>query len=250
MNRKLSEPFLTAYKKIEELQKHDRYQAAYVFGSLVRGEQDKNSDLDVMVIVDSKNDCKEINHPIINGLKLDLTFRSLDQIRKINEDIVQKGERIPMITESIIVFDKTGGLTKLKREFKNIKRKKAGKKDFQQIQFMLYHADNKSKRNLDADKATALLAMGINISEILKFHYHINGKWWLSNKRLLPDLRNWDPKMAKLIEKFVATTEVKIKYKHWSQILEHVAKPLDGRKEISEINCNCEVCREDLKLLQ
>ncbi len=246
----MNEPFLSAYKKVEELQKYDRYQAAYVFGSLVRGEQDKNSDLDVMVIVDSKNNCKEINHPIINGLKLDLTFRSLDQIRKINEDIVQKGERIPMITESIIVFDKTGGLTKLKREFKKIKRKKANKKDFQQIQFTIYHADNKAKRNLNDDKTTALLAMSININEILKFHYHINGKWWLSNNRLLNDMRSWDPKIVKLIEKFVEENKVNKKYKLWSKILDHVAKPLGGRKEIKDINCDCRVCREDLKLLQ
>lgn len=249
MNQKLSEPFLSAYKKIEDLQNHDRYQAAYIFGSLVRGEHDKNSDFDVMVIIDSENDCKEINHPIINGLKLDLTFKSLDQIRKLNEEIVQKGERIPMIAESIIVFDKNGGLTKLKNEFKNFKRKKASKKDFQQIQFMLYHANNKAKRNLDDDKSTALLAMGININEILKFHYHINGKWWLSNKRLLPDLRNWDPKMAKLIERFVTTTEVKTKYKYWNQILDHVAKPIGGRQEIKDINCNCKTCKADLKLL-
>ncbi len=249
MKQKFSEPFHSAVKKIEDLQKYNRYESAYIFGSLVRGEHDKNSDLDVMIIVTAENDCKEINHPIVNGLKLDLTFRSLEQIKKMNEDIAQKGERIPMIAESIIVFDKTGGLTKLKNEFKNIKRKKAGKKDFQQMQFMLYHADNKAKRNLEDDPATALLAMGININEIIKFHYHINGKWWLSNKRLLPDLRSWDPKMAKLIEKFVVEINVKRKYKLWSQILDHVAKPIGGRKEIKDINCKCKTCKADLKLL-
>lgn len=47
---------------------------------MVRGEQDKNSDFDVIVAVDKDNDCKEINHPIIKGLKLDISFRSLKQI--------------------------------------------------------------------------------------------------------------------------------------------------------------------------
>lgn len=245
---KLREPFLTAYRKIEELQKCDRYQSAYIFGSVVRKEQDKNSDLDVMVIVDEDNNCKEINHPIINGIKLDITFRSLAQIKEINDDVVKKRERLPMLAESIIVFDKNGELKKLKQIYSNM-RPKATPEDFQQIHFMLYHSDNKAKRNLESDKTTALLALSININDILRYHYHINGKWWLSNKRLLPDLRQWDLKMAKLVEKFVSTSQVDKKYKLWSQILDHVAKPIGGRKEISEINCNCETCKKDLTLL-
>lgn len=249
MRQTFPEPFESAVKKIKELQKEDRYQAAYIFGSLVRGEQTKDSDLDVMVVVDKENDCNEINHPIINGIKLDISFRSIEQIKKMNEDVVKKGERLPMIAESIILFDKIGELTNLRKKYKNIKRKKATKKDFQQIHFMLYHADNKAKRNLKDDKYTALLALSINLNDILKFHYYINGKWWYSNKRLLSDLRIWDPTMAKLVEKFVITNDVGKKYKVWSKILDHVAKPIGGRKEISEINCNCRACREDLENL-
>lgn len=248
MKKTFSEPFHSAIQKVKDLQKDNRYQSAYLFGSVVRGEQDKNSDLDVMVIVDRENDCKEINHPIINGVKFDITFRSIEQIKKINEDVEEKGERLPMIAESIIIFDKTGELTKLKKRYKT-KRKKATPKDFQQIHFMLYHADNKAKRNLKDDKYTALLALSINLNDILKFHYHINGKWWLSNKRLLNDLRTWDQKMARLVERFVTTNDVDKKYKVWTQILDYVAKPIGGRKEIADINCNCKVCKRDLKNL-
>lgn len=249
MKQRLSEPFLSAYKKLEELQKHKRYLAAYIFGSVARGEQNKDSDFDVIVVTDKDNDCKEINHPIISGLKLDITFRSFKQIEKDNMEVAEKGRRIPMIAESIIVFDKTGETTKLRKKLKNIKRKRATKKDFQFMQFLIYHADNKAKRNLTQDKYSSLLSMNINVNEILDIHYHINGKWWLSNKRLLPDLRKWDPKFAKLLEKFVSTTDVKTKYKYFSKIIDHVAEPMGGRKEIYEMNCNCKVCKEDLKLL-
>lgn len=249
MGIELPEPFLSAYKKVESLQKYDRYLGAFVFGSVVRGEQDKNSDFDVIVAVDQDNNCKEINHPIIKGLKLDISFRSLKQIEEMDDAVFKNGERIPMLAESIIVFDKTSKLTRLRNKFKKAKPRKASQEDFQQIHFMLYHSDNKAKRNLDSDKATALLALSININDILKYHYQINGHWWLSNKRLLPDLRKWDPKMAKLVEKFVSTSQVDKKYKLWSQILDLVAKPIGGRKEISEINCTCKICRKDLKLL-
>jgi hypothetical protein len=143
------------------------YIGAFIFGSVVRGEHDKDSDFDVIVAVDKYNDCKEINHPIIKGLKLDISFRSLKQIKEMDDAVVKKGERLPMLAESIIVFDKTGKLTKLKNKFKNVKPKKASQKDFQQIHFMLYHSDNKARRNLEGDKATALLALSTNINDIL-----------------------------------------------------------------------------------
>jgi len=55
--------------------------------------------------------------------------------------------------------------------------------------------------------------------------------------------------MAELIEQFVSTSKVDKKYELWSQILDYVVKPIGGRKEISDINCNCEVCKKDLALL-
>jgi hypothetical protein len=55
--------------------------------------------------------------------------------------------------------------------------------------------------------------------------------------------------MATLVEKFVSTSHVDKKYEFWSQILDYVARPIGGRKEISEINCKCEVCRNDLRHL-
>lgn len=249
MNKKINEPFLTAYKKIKNMKKYNRYLGAYIFGSVARGEQNKDSDLDVIVLTNKGNNCKEINHPVINGVKLDISFRSLKQIQKDNEDMLTKGDRIPMIAESIIVFDKTGGLAKLRKKFKNLKRKKATKKDFQMIHFMLHHSDDKAKRNLRSDKATALLAMSINLNDILKFHYHIHGKWWVSNKRMLTDLRKWDKEIASLVEKFVSTSSVNQKYKLWTKVLNHVAEPIGGRKQIDEINCKCKTCQKDLIVL-
>ncbi len=241
----LKEPFLSVYKKIEDIQKYDRYIAAYIFGSVARGEQNINSDFDVMVVISEDNNCSEINHPIINGIKLDITFGSLAKIKEINDEVVKKGERMPMLAESIIVFDKTGELKQLKKTYSTT-RPKAKANDHQHIHFMLYHSDNKAKRNLENDKATALLALSININEVLKYHYHINGRWWLSNKRILADLRIWDPEMAELLEKFVSTSDLDNKYALWSGILDHVAKTIGGRKVISDINCNCENCKKDL----
>src|SRR3989344_8562376 len=124
-----------------------------------------------------------------------------------------------MIAESWIIFDKTGSLTKLRRRAQKVRPKKANPKDYQHIQFMAYHANSKAEKYLVSNPISALLSMGININDILKNHYKIQGKWWVSDKRLLGDLKKWDPRLEVLLKRFASTNEVKKKFAVWSKII-------------------------------
>lgn len=243
---KVNDVFLNAYKQVENLAKYERYLGAFIFGSVARGEENEKSDLDVIVMVDGENNCSVVSHPVVNGIKLDISFHSFEQIKQDNEKMLQKNERIPMIAESIIVFDKTGKLEELKKQNGSKKRKKLSEEDLKFIKFMIYHTDNKARRNLDDDPLTALLAMNVEIHEILKFHYKINRRWWLSNKRLLNDLKGWDIDLASLVRNFLLENDVERKYSLWLEILDHVAKPVGEWRQIEDMNCDCETCREDL----
>src|SRR3989344_4601596 len=245
--KSLPEKFQPAYKKVKQLEFEDRYLGAFIFGSLARGDSTEDSDFDVKVVVDQYNPCKNINHPVINGVKLDITFQSFNQLKEFTEQEIKKAERIPMIAESRIIFDKTGNLTKLRRRVQKTMPKKANPKDYQHIQFMVYHANSKAEKYLKSSPESALLSMGININDILKNHYEIQGKWWVSDKRLLSDLKKWDPRLGILLKKFATTSEVKTKFAVWSKIIDHILKPIGGKQPISKNNCNCEVCKEDLK---
>lgn len=238
-----------AIDKIKSLSKYDNYLGAYVFGSVARGNTSINSDLDVNIVTVEDNPCPNINHPFLGGIKLDLNYLSIEQLKKLTKEQTQKNERISWIAESLIIFDKTGELKRMKREAQKVKPVKATKKDYQWIQFLVYHADDKAKRNLEADPYTALLAMSLNVNDILKFYFHINGKWWISNKRLIPELRMSDPKLADLLEKFVATSEVQTKYRYWSEIIDYVLEPIGGRENITENNCTCKNCQKQLSIL-
>jgi hypothetical protein len=176
-------------KKIMDLQEHEEYIGAFIFGSVARGDTTKESDFDAVVIVRRKEFCGNVNHPFINGVKLDISFHTYGQFLKNTLQELSKAERIPILSESTIIFDKTGKLTRLKQKLQKTKPKKVTPKDYQHIQFMVYHANDKAERYLDTDPATALLSMGVNINEILKFHYSLQNRWWVSNKRLLNDLR-------------------------------------------------------------
>ncbi|OGD78680.1 hypothetical protein A2368_02085 [Candidatus Collierbacteria bacterium RIFOXYB1_FULL_49_13] len=246
---KIPKRFVPAYEAIDKLKGKDRYLAAFVFGSVARGEAGEDSDLDVKVIVDCDSACKAINHPVIGGAKLDISFESFEQLRQFTKEEITRGSRIPMLAESIIVFDRTGELAKYKTEVVKASPKELEQKDKQWIQFMVYHADNKAERLAKTDPAGALLAMGINVNEIIKFHYQINRKWWVSNKRMMNDLRTWDMAMATQLEKFVSTRDVGEKFSLWTEIVEHVLRPLGGRLAIAENNCGCEVCKEDLEAM-
>src|SRR5579884_1597824 len=114
---------------------------------------------------------------------------------------------------------------------------------------MFYHGNNKVKRNLRTDPTTALLAMHVGLNDFLKYHYQLQRRWWVSSKRMLADLRSWDPQLAQLVESFVVACNVQTKFQFWSAIIDHILTPLDGRQPIAENNCTCEVCNKDLSMI-
>ncbi len=241
--------FTRAYAAIASLRTRPRYQAAFIFGSVAEGTSNQHSDLDVKVIVDADNLCENINHPGFDDYKLDITFRSMKQIEEFTEEEILSGEREPNLARAVLVFDKTGQLTALQRRVQGIKPKKYTNKDHKFVQFMIYHANNKVERALESDPSSSLYSMHANIGEILKIHYRINGKWWVSSKNVLSNLEAWDAKLASKLKKFVSTADVQKKYTYWSAIVDHVVRPLGGRQPIMQNNCRCEICRHDLSYI-
>jgi predicted nucleotidyltransferase len=241
--------FLTAYQSIARLEQYDRYLAAYIFGSFARGEATEHSDLDVNVIIGENNSCTNINHPIIDGVKLDLTFISLAQLKARTNLQVKEHERIPWIAESYIIFDKTNELAKLQEQARQVKPKQVLPEEYQFIQFMFYHGNDKVERNLDTDPDTALFVMCVGLNDFLKYHYQLQRRWWVSSKRMLADLHSWDAPLAQLVKHFIATSDVQTKFTYWSAIIDHILAPIGGRQPIAENNCDCEVCRQDLSMI-
>ena len=238
--------FQHAITAIQRLAAHPRYEAAFIFGSVARGDATMLSDLDVKVVTDIDNPCANINHPHIDGVKLDLTFGSFAQLETATHHEIERGLRIPMLAESIIVFDKTGQLAALRSHAQAARPTPYTAADHQLIQFWIFHMNNKAERFLNSEPYVALLAMHMNINEILDIHYRLRERWRLSSKRVLQDLRQWDVVMAQLLEAFVSTADERAKFAVWTKIVEHVLQPLGGRQPISENNCRCAVCQGDL----
>jgi predicted nucleotidyltransferase len=246
----LSPRFSKGIEALKALSGNPRYQAAFIFGSVAEGTSTEKSDLDVKVIVDEDNPCENINHPSFDDYKLDITFRSYSQIEQFTEDEIKKGEREPNLVRGVILFDKTGKLTALQEKVRSTKLQKYTPKDYQFVQFMLYHANNKVERVLEDDPISSLYSMHANIGEVLKIHFKLNGKWWVSSKNVLKHLDEWDGELAELVRKFVSSSEPKEKFGYWSAIIDHVTAQMGGRQPIAENNCDCEVCKIDLAALE
>lgn len=245
----IPEPFYSVVQKIKSLERLDEYTGAFLFGSVARGEQTSDSDVDIKVVTSRKEACDKVNHPYINNIKLDISFNTKKQILQTTKEELESRKRIAFIAESIIIFDKEGFLQKLKAKATKTKPKILKKKDYQWSKFMIYHAHDKTFRNLETDKATAMLTMGININDILKDHYKLNGQWWVSNKRILSDLDKWDPELAQILRAFALESDVNKKYKYYLTILDYVSTPMGDWRNLEDENCNCKFCKKDLAYL-
>ena len=160
-----------------------------------------------------------VNHPTFDGYKLDITFRSFEQIEQFVADEIKKAEREPNLVRGVILFDKTGRLTALQKKTQKTKPQQHTSKDHQWHQFMLYHANSKVERFLQDDPAASLYSMHANIGEVLKTHFKLHGKWWVSSKNVLKSSAQWDAALADLVRRFVASADTTQKYKHGQPLL-------------------------------
>lgn len=93
--------------------------------------------------------------------------------------------------------------------------------------------------------------MQMNLREVLKMHYGLNDRWWVSDKQILNDLLEWDSQMHGLLLSFLKSGFVKERYGFWQQMIDHILKPVGGRKHGQiETDCGCEKCQADVAKLK
>ena len=244
------ERFAPAVRAVEGLAVAHRYVGALIFGSVALGTASGASDLDVRVLVGDDNPCSAINHPRVGGVKVDITFCSLEQLERQLDDEIADGRRAPMIADALILFDKTGCLAELRARAAAARPPAYDPADAQFDQFMLYHANDKVERALDDDPASALWSMHATVNDVIGIHYRIHGHFKVSSKKLLDDLDRWDAPLSDLLRRFVGEGDARRKFEVWRAVIDHVAADIGGRLPIDENVCACPVCAADLAALR
>lgn len=249
----IPERFRPAYQAIQRLERHERYLGAFIYGSVARGETFEHSSLYVTVIVNT-NDPPHPNHPVIEGITLNLGFISLKRLEALIKNEIGQCERKeranPLtIAESIIIFDKAGRLRHMQEEARLLQPHEIGPWKQQSIQAMHLNYNDRVECHLKKDPHTALLVMHTGLSNLLRSHYQLNRKWYVTTQRLFADLHIWDAELAQLVESFVATSEVETKFQWWTAIIDHILQPPGGRHPIAARSCTCSQCQNDVAML-
>lgn len=226
------EQFAPAVRAVEGLAAADRYVGALIFGSVAQRTASGASDLDARVVVGDDNPCSAINHPRIGGVKLDITFCSLEQFQRQLDLEIADGRRAPMIADALILFDKTGRLDELRARADAARPPSYDPADAQFDHFMLYHANDKVERGLDDDPVSALWSMHATVNDVIAIHYRIHGHFKVSSKKLLADLDRWDAPLADLLRRFVGEGDVRPKFEAWRGVIDHVSAGIGGRRPI------------------
>ena len=146
-----------------------------------------------------------------------------------------------------IIFDKTGKLRELKKKYSKVKAPKYKPADYEGIIFLAYHFTNCIERYLQSDPAAAFAGMHTNLTNLIEMRYRTVGRWQVSSKRLLKDLRSWDKPFSVLIEKFLKEADLNKKFKLWLVVKDYVLKPLGGARPVADLNCDCKSCSIYLK---
>jgi hypothetical protein len=240
-----------AYLALQRLEGHERYLAAFIFGPVARGVAIEQSNTDVFVIVDENRANYHLNRLMIGGIQLNLAFLTLEQFEERTRREIEHPPRMHLVTiaESIIIFDKTKKVHRLREEAQQLQPRIISAREQQVLQLMLFQCHKKAEHFLEEDPSTALLIMHMDLVNVLLAHYKQQQKWWVDPQHVLADLSTWDLQLAQLVRDFLATGEVYAKFQIWSAIIDYVLQPLGGHHPLPPQNCPCKRCQKDIALL-
>lgn len=234
---------------LTKLKEDDRYRACLIFGSTVRGEFVKGSDIDVKVIVRGEAH-SELTHTNIEGIKLDISFNSIKSLQKDTEKELEKAKRIPIVTETIVLFDKDGELKRLATwAKKKMSPKKYSKSKHDWVRFVILNEDLKVRRHLNINPILANHVMHTGLGDVIDMYYQVAGRWHTSNKKTLSDLKNWDPKLQIILMNMLSEKNTQDKFVYWTKMIDHIMTKLGGRIDIEKTGCNCKICKSDVGYL-
>ncbi|GER86315.1 hypothetical protein KDW_04770 [Dictyobacter vulcani] len=220
------ERFRPVYQAIQHLESDERCLAALMSKSSFR---ENPSSMYAIVIVDPSTSSRN-RHLLIEDITLTLVFSSLERLESVIYDEIEQHDRhIHLsITRSLIIFDKKGTIRAMQEKARHLQRHTVSPEDLYHIKSKALHFHDIVKDQIQSKPTQALLFMHTHLQNLLVFHYQLQRRWWQGQAQLAEDLRHWNHELANLIDTFVATGDVEMKFQHWSAIIDYILQPFDG----------------------
>lgn len=173
-----------------------------IVGSILMRKPDKNSDVDVQIILD-KSETRTRGNTEVDGIEIEYFINPVEQIRSYLKK-EQSRHTAHMLTHSLVLYQRGNVLDKLIAEARIAFRKKLPPLSGVKKKLAVYALDDLQKDLEDVqvkkDEASVRLLCGKLLDKCVDVYFAVKRLPREKDKRLLETLRNIDSVFAKLVE--------------------------------------------------
>lgn len=218
---------------VEKHKKNINVIAILVSGSIIHSKPDKNSDLDVHIIL-RESASRERGNTWINGVEVEYFINPINQIEHYFKTEINAPHTAHMLANSLVLYKKDNTIDRLICRAKIAMSKKLPKMSKVGIENAKYHIDDIRKDLEDVYLKEDLFAFNLTfnrlLSECLKIFYEIKQEPIEKSKRIESSIEKIDDKFKNIFVK--ANTEIDMvkKYDLANAVVEYTEKLLGGKR--------------------
>ncbi len=209
--------------------------AIFVSGSYIHSTPDKNSDLDVYILLE-KAKMRERGNTWINGVEIEYFINPVNQVRYYFK--TETGNKAPctahMFANSKILYQKSETINRLIKEAKAILNKKMPAMKKMDLEFARYSIDDTQKDLEDVYLKKDIFAFSFIanslLSECLDLFFKVHRISKEKSKRLQEQLKSIDKKFEKLYTSALIEKNIDKKYKNINKLVNHIEKLIGGKR--------------------
>jgi hypothetical protein len=204
-------------------------------GSVVSSKPDKNSDLDVFILLD-KSQTRERGNTWVNGVEVEYFSNPVRQVRyELKQERTSNSAATAyMFANSIVIFKRSSTVDELVKEAKSILNTKPKAMGAVQRENGKYYIDDGKKDLEDMYLKNDLFAFYRTANGLLdlclNFFYACKRARGTKSKQLETHLKGIDPRFAHLFIKATTLSTMAEKYRAVKNVAEYVEKLLGGAR--------------------
>ena len=236
MANNLQEKFDKALKIfVDKHKKNPNVLAILVSGSYIHSTPDKNSDLDVYVLL-KESKMRERGNTWINGVEIEYFINPINQVRYYFE--TETGNKAPctahMFANSKILYQKDKTINQLIKEAKAILKKKMPALKKMDLEFARYSIDDTQKDLEDVylkkDIFTFSLVANNLIQESLELFFKVHRISKEKSKRLQEHLKSIDKNFERLYTSALIENNIDKKFMNINKLVNYTEKLIGGKR--------------------
>jgi len=220
-------------KFIMKYKKDDNVIGILVSGSIIHSKPDKNSDLDVHIIL-NKSTMRERGNTWIDGVEIEYFINPISQINEYFRSEIDKPCTVHMLANSIVLYRRGEIVDKLIHRAKLLMRKKLPKMSKVEIENAKYLVDDLRKDLEDMYIKQDIFSFNFIatklLDECLNIFYKIKREPLEKTKQIANSIKKIDNKFADLYINSINERKMDERYRSINIVVDYLEKMLGGKR--------------------